>query len=417
MNRYSFPLYLAAAFGLFALSACSPVGKQLLGDPQNPYPLQAPPKIGDIVHLPTGVPVSQAQMLAIAADARIVYLGETHDNPASHRLEVEVLEALAERRPGRQALGMEMFNRAQQPVLDRWVAGLLDEKAFLRESRWFENWGMDFGYYRDLLNLARDRKIPVIALNAEKSMVAALRGKTPEQLSAGDRALLPQLDLTDPYYRDMVTAILGDSRHKGMQPDAFVRIQTLWDETMAESAVRYLSSPAGEDRHLLVVAGGSHVQSGFGIPRRVFRRLPVSYVLIGGREIDIPADKRDRLLDVDVPDFPLVPYDFVVYLAYEDLPKMGVTLGVMIEPASAGRGLAVKAMVPDSDAERAGLRPGDLLVAIDGEALTDTIDLLYAMKQKQPGAHGLLQVERQGQTLNVDVLFKRKADVHSSGMP
>ena len=200
-----------------------------------------------------------------------------------------------------------------------------------------------------------------------------------------------------------------------MHLDAFVRIQTLWDETMAESAARYLSSPAGKDNYLLVVAGGNHVQSGFGIPRRVFRRLPLSYVLIGGSEIDLSADKLDRLLDVDVPDFPLVPYDFIVYLAYEDLPQRGVTLGVMTEPAPAGHGLAVKTVAPGSNAERAGLRPGDLLIAVDGDTLADTFDLLYALKQKQPDSRGLLQIERQGQTLKVDILFQLSNDVHPSG--
>ncbi|MHB8910970.1 MAG: ChaN family lipoprotein [Syntrophales bacterium] len=415
MIRFSSSLHLTAALGLLALSACSPFGKQLMGDPQNPYPLSAPPKIGEIVHLPTGILVSQEQMSAVAADARIVYLGETHDNPASHRLEVQLLEALAHRHPGRQALGMEMFSRSQQPALDRWVSGELTEKAFLRESRWFENWGMDFGYYRDLLNLARERRIPVIALNAEKDLVAALRGKTPAELSAEDRARLPELDLTDPYHRAVAKAIFGDHHHGSVALDGFVRIQVLWDETMAESAARYLSSPAGRDKHLLVVAGGNHVQNGFGIPRRLFRRLPASYLLIGGREIDIPADKLDRLMDVELPELPMVPYDFVVYLAYEDLPQTGVTLGVMMEPAAAGRGLVVKGVTPGSNAERAGLRPGDLIIAIDGEALAGSFDLIYALKQKEPGSHGLLRIERQGQTLDVDILFQKSDGGHPPG--
>ena len=377
-----------------------------MGNPQDPYPLLSPPKIGEIVHLPTGTLVSQAQMLTVAGDARIVYLGETHDNPASHRLELQVLQGLAERHPGRQALGMEMFTRSQQPVLDRWVAGELDEKAFLKESRWFESWKLDFDYYRDLLNFARDRHIPVIALNAEKSLVAAVRNSAPDQLSAEQRAQLPELDLADPYQRGMVTAIFGGHSHGEMLLDGFVRAQTVWDETMAESVARYLASRAGADKHLLVIAGGNHVSGGFGIPRRAFRRLPASYVLIGGREIEIPADKKSRMMDVQVPEFPMVPYDFLTYLAYEDLPKTGVRLGVVMEPAPSGRGLSVKVVVPGSNAERAGLKAGDLLLAVDGTPLAEGLDLIYAVKQKHPGDHGILQIERDGQSLKVDVLFQ-----------
>ena len=127
---------------------------------------------------------------------------------------------------------------------------------------------------------------------------------------------------------------------------------------MAESAVRYLESAAGKGMHLLVIAGGNHVSHGFGIPRRVFRRLPASYLLIGGREIDIPADKQNRLMNVDLPDFPMVPYDFLAYLAYEDLPKTGAGLGVMIEPTPAGHGLVIKNVAPGSNAEQAGLAAG-----------------------------------------------------------
>lgn len=412
MIRSIQPLHLVAALSLFALTACSHTGSQFMGDPRNPYPLQTPPQAGGIVHLPTGTVVSLAQMLAMAGDARIVYLGETHDNPASHRLELQVLQGLAEIHPGRQALGMEMFSRSQQPVLDRWVAGKLDEKAFLKEVRWFESWSMDFAYYRDLLNFARDRHIPIIALNAEKSMVKMVRGKAPEQLTAEERAQLPELDMTDPYQRAMVTAIFGDHSHGGMGLDGFVRAQTLWDETMAESVARYLASPAGKEMHLLVIAGGDHVNYGFGIPRRVFRRLPASYVLIGGEEIEVPADMQDRLMHVKIPEFPMVPFDFLVYLAYEKLPKTGVTLGVMFEPAPAGRGLAVKGVVPGSNAERAGLKSGDLLLAIDGETLAESVDLIYAVQQKHPGDHATLQVERQGKTLKVDVFFQAEAGDH-----
>jgi uncharacterized iron-regulated protein len=376
-----------------------------MGDPQNPYPLQAPPRIGQIVHLPTGAIVSAEQMFAMAGDVRVVYFGETHDNPASHRLELQLLQALAERYPGRQALGMEMFSRSQQPALDRWVAGEIGEKDFLRESRWFENWGMDFAHYRDLLNFAREKRIPVIALNADKGLVGTIRGKRPEQMSAEEQAGMPRLDLDDPYQRGLVAAIFGDHRHKGMHLDAFVRVQTLWDEAMAESVVRYLESPSGKGMRLLVIAGGNHVNYGFGIPRRVFRRLPVSYLSIGGREIDIPAHMQDRLMNVTLPEFPMVPYDFMAFLAYEDLPKTGVRLGIIVEPTPAGQGLVIKKVEPGSNAERGGLQQGDRLLSLDGEALADPFDLVYALMRKQPDSRGTLRVGRQDKTFTIDVRF------------
>lgn len=413
MIRLPSLLYPAAFLCLSALTACGTAEKHLMGDPMNPYPRLSPPRVGEIIHVPTGIAVSSAQMLSIASEARIVYVGETHDNPASHRLELEVLKSLADRYPGRTALGMEMFSRAQQPALDRWIAGELDEKAFLKESRWYENWKMDFTYYRDLLVFARDRHIPVIALNTEKSLMNLVRNKTMDQLSPEERAQLPELDLDDPYQRGLMQAILGDHSHGGMQTEGFVRSQTLRDEFMAESVARFLASPAGEGRHMLVIAGGNHVRHGFGIPRRVFRRMPTSYVVIGGREIDIQADKQNRLMDVELPGFPMVPYDFQVYLNYEDLPKTGVLLGVLTEPASTGRGLLIRDVISGSNAGRAGIQVGDLLLTVDGEVMETNFDLVNAVRQKHAGDHGVLQIERQGQNLIMDVHFQAAAESHA----
>lgn len=401
-----------ALLGLAALAACAPAGPQLIGNPQNPYPLPAPPRVGDIVHLPTGIPVSMNQLLDIAADARIVYFGETHDNPASHRLEVKLLDGLDRRHPGGMALGLEMFSRSQQPVLDRWVAGELTEKEFLKQSHWFTQWNMNFAYYRELLNLARDRHIPVIALNAEKSLVRTITTKAPAELTPEQQAQLPEMDMDDPYQRAQTLAILGDHSHGKLAAEGFLRAQTLWDETMAESVARYLASPQGENRRLLVCAGGNHVRFGFGIPRRAFRRLPTSYTIVGGREIEIPADKQDRLMDVDIPEFPMVPYDFLAFLDYEDLPAPPVKLGVMIQPAADGPGLEIQGVLPDSNGARAGLKKGDILLQMDGADLKESFDLVYAVQQKHPGDTARLEVDRDGKPLDVNVEFRAGTKAH-----
>lgn len=386
---------------LAALLAGGCAAPHMLGNPEQPYPAATAPVVGEIRHLPTGVQVSPEQMAAIATDARLIYVGETHDNPASHRIALQLLQALAERYPQQAALGMEMFTPEQQPVLDAWVAGHLSEKEFLKQSRWYQVWNFDFDYYRPLLELARAKRIPVIGLNASKELVRAVGSNslTPEQQQS-----LPQLDLTDPYQRALSEAIFAGHAAGPNGTAGFIRVQTLWDETMADNIARYLQSEAGADRHMLVVAGGNHIRHGFGIPRRVFRRLPLSYVLVASMEIEIPASKADRLMDVEIPDFPMPAADFMVYTAYEDLGKSEVKLGVMLDDSS-GRVIA-QGVLPGSSAERAGVQKGDVLLSLDGQPLADNFDLIYEVKQKQAGGRGVLVVEREGQQQLLEVEFE-----------
>lgn len=391
------PLLGLALATLLAGGCAAP---HMLGNPEQPYPAATAPVVGEIRHLPTGVQVSAEQMAAIATDARLIYVGETHDNPASHRIELQLLQALAERYPQRAALGMEMFTPEQQPVLDAWVAGQLSEKEFLKQSRWYQVWNFDYDFYRPLLELARAKRIPVIGLNASKELVRAVGSNslTPEQQQS-----LPQLDLSDPYQRALSEAIFAGHAAGPNGTAGFIRVQTLWDETMAESIVRYLQSEAGANRHMLVVAGGNHIRHGFGIPRRVFRRLPLSYVLVASMEIEIPASKADRLMDVEIPDFPMPAADFMVYTAYEELAKSEVKLGIMLDDSS-GKVVA-KGVLPESSAAQAGVKEGDVLLSLDGQPLADNFDLIYEVKQKTAGNRGVLVVERDGQQQLLEVLF------------
>ncbi|MCM2264004.1 MAG: ChaN family lipoprotein [Desulfuromonadales bacterium] len=392
-----------SGFALWALTACS-MAIAPIGNPEAPYPPVQPPQVGDILHIPTGTSINEAEMLAAATDAHIVYVGETHDNPASHRLQLAMIEAMSERWPGQVSLGMEMFTRKQQPVLDRWVAGELSEKAFLKESDWYSVWSMDFALYRDLLIYARDHRIPVIGLNAEKDLIKSVGRNDPSELSEEERARLPEMDLTDPYQTAMVDAIYGEHASGDNRLAGFQRVQTLWDETMAESIANHLLTCLDGSRRMVVLAGGNHVRYGFGIPRRVFRRLPTSYVLVGSYEIEVPEDKKDLLMDVEMPRFPMAPYDYMVFTAYEDLPGERVKLGVRMEEKE-GR-VVVQDVISGSTAEKGGVKAGDIILALDGEPVVESFDLVYAVGLHKTGDKATLEVERGGEKLKLGLDFQ-----------
>ncbi len=394
----TWPLILACSL-MFACSSTPP-----LGDPEMPYPPARAPKVGEILHVPTGVFVTEAQMLDAATDARIVYVGETHDNPASHRLELALLKALAERYPRKVALGMEMLTPEQQPVLDKWVADRLSEKELLEQSRWYEIWRMDFDYYKALFHFCRENGIPIIGLNATRKQVEAVASDDLSKLDEAQRAGIPKLDMTDPYQQALVKAVYGGHAHGGGSEARFLRVQTLWDETMAANVARYLSSPEGSGRRMLVIAGGHHVSYGVGIPRRVFRRLPVSYVLVGNEDIEYAEGKGDKVMDVTLPRMPMPPYDYIVYTKYERLPKRQVRLGILLGEGE--KGVEIKGVLPSSPAAKAGLRKGDLIRDIDGEVVTKSFDVIYVVKQKQPGDKVVLTVERDGKREEVTVRFE-----------
>lgn len=377
-----------------------------LGDPRQPYPLATPPEVGDVIHLPTGISVSEEQMLRAATDARIAYVGETHDNPAAHRLQLSVLKAMADRYPGKVSLGMEMFTPSQQQVLDRWVTGDLTEKQFLKQSRWYETWRADFDLYRDILVFARERSIPVLGINAEKGLVKAVGTKPPEELTDEQRAQLPEMDLSDPYQRAVTEAIYGGHDEGNSHLEGFLRVQTLWDETMAQNVAAHLQAPGNEEQRMVVLAGGNHVRYGYGIPRRVFRRLPASYLLIGSKEIVIPEDKKERQMDVQLPTLPILPYQYVMFTEYEDLGKKQAQIGVQFEATEGG--LKVLKVVPESAAKEVGLQEDDILTRFDGEELADSFDLIYAIKQRQPGDRVQLTLLREGEEMQMEATLKEK---------
>jgi len=338
----------------------------------------------------------------------LVYVGEQHDNPASHRLQLEILKAMQARHPGKVALGMEMFNSGQQDALNRWVAGELSEKEFLRESRWFENWGMDFALYHDLLEYCRQQQIPVVGLNVPGALGRMVSMTPLDQLDQETKVQLPEMDMNDPYQGAMVENVFGAHQAGAAMMESFARRQTLWDEAMAASVANYMQVHPGQ--YMVVVAGGWHVQYGFGIPRRVHRRLPLPYTLVGGYNLEVPEEKRAQYMDIELPGFPMRPVDYLVYQAYEVFQPAGVRLGVVMNDGEVQSGVKVSGIQSDSVAEKIGIIKGDRILRFDGAEIENSFDLIYAVRNTRPGDSVSIELEREDETLLLEVHFEHSSN-------
>ena len=60
-------------------------------------------------------------------------------------------------------------------------------------------------------------------------------------------------------------------------------------------------------------------------------------------------------------------------------------------------------LVPDGPAQRAGLRPGDVIVAIDGKPVADSSELIVAIRSRRPGDEVSLTVRRGGEERTYDI--------------
>jgi len=389
---------------LLTLQGCSQ--NTSLWNSEEPYPPIRAPEIGDIRHMATGHFIDQPTLFSSLAYYPLVYVGEVHDNPASHRLELDILRSMQASHSGQVTLGMEMFNHGQQTALDRWVKGELSEKDFLRESRWYENWGGDFELYRELMEFCRDQKIPVIGLNASKALGQKVSMTPLALLDEETRNLLPEMDMDDPYQREMIQKIFGAHGAGATLLDSFSRRQTLWDETMAATVADYMQQHSG--RRMLVIAGGWHVNYGIGIPRRVHRRLPLPYVLVGGENLEIPDEKLGKLMNVELPEFPMRAVDYLVYQRYEIFKPRGVRLGVSMDDNDDLPGVLIVDVAEGSAAAKAGIKQADRLLRFNGELLEDSFDLIYAVKNRRPGDLARIELKRDDEVIFVEAVFENQ---------
>lgn len=350
-------------------------------------------------------PVSLHDVLQRLSGKRVILLGEHHDNPEHHRWQLQTLAALYGQHPN-MVIGLEMFPRRVQPVLDRWVRGELTEKQFLRQSDWDTVWSFDPKLYMPIFNFARMNRIPMIALNLDAKLIARLRTKGLSALSKAQRD-----GLTDPAppsdgYLTMLEDIFrehGLSAPKDVTPrelykknkhfHVFVQGQLWWDRVMAEGLAKEAKKP---DPPLVVgLMGGGHLIYHYGVPHQLDDLGVTDNVVL------MPWDGRYDCQDL-TPKFADVVFGVRAPVAVQkehDRPL----LGVYLKPGKQGPQIAK--VISPSVAEKSGIKEGDVIVRMAGRPVKKVAGVIDRVHAILPGTWLPMVVVRDGKRIKLVAKF------------
>jgi uncharacterized iron-regulated protein len=350
---------------------------------------------------PSGEPVAidNPALIARAARSPVVLLGEHHDDTDHHRWQLQTLAGLLAYRSDL-VIGLEMLPRRAQPALDRWVAGQTSEAEFLKESNWRSVWGFDPALYLPILHFARMHRLPMVALNVDRELVAAVgRGgwsavPAEKREGVGDPAPAPTAYL-DRLGETYSAHDRGNSARPAPDDPNFRRFtdaQLLWDRAMAEA----LAGARRSTGALAVgIIGAGHLEWRHGVPHQLAALgIPDSLVLMpwNGNQ---PCQELSRGVADAV--FGMAA------TAADERPSWRPRLGVSL--ASAEDGVRIESVVGDSVAAAAGLQAGDIILTAAGTDTREVRELMDIVRRQAPGTWLPLSIRRAGSTQEVIAKF------------
>jgi uncharacterized iron-regulated protein len=262
---------------------------------------------------------TEQTILREAVRGDVVLIGEHHDNADHHLWQLQTLAALHLLRP-QMIVGFEAFPRRVQPVLDDWTAGRLTQQQFLERVDWAKTWNVPAALYLPLFQFARLNRIPMAALNVERTLISEIGTKgwnaIPEMQREGlSRAATASSAYEDALFEAYKQHTTGSDKRVPVREDSsfrrFVEAQTTWDRAMAEALATRVKGSDGARPLVVGIMGSGHVEYGHGVAHQL-RDLGISNIAtllpidaktlctdikpaLADAVFAVPADPRDRV--------------------------------------------------------------------------------------------------------------------------
>ena len=207
---------------------------------------------GNIIALRDGRQLTPRRLVDELGSAERVLVGERHDNPDHHALQLWLLQALTQQRP-QGSLLLEMLDPMQQPRVDAVQASIAEGRwpaDLAQELGWQKGW--EWPFYGPLVKHALAQAYPLLQANLDRDEIAGIYRQRPEVTGAP----------AAPKVRQLLFEQIRRS-HCDMLPEsqlpAMLAVQQQRDRRMAER-LEAAPTPA------MLLAGVFHVRRDVGVP-------------------------------------------------------------------------------------------------------------------------------------------------------
>ena len=175
--------------------------------------------------------------------AKVIMLGENHEDSAAHQLELDILTKLNSTRSNKTGLSLEFYDRESQTVLNEYLSGLLDVDTWLEYSRPPAN----YADYQPLIDFCKINNLPALAANCPRRYTRMVSRNGKDYLNqlknTRSATLLPPLPYSgasEAYTQNFIDIMQKMGNTNPNVPTKMLDAQSLWDATMAHSLAGFL---------------------------------------------------------------------------------------------------------------------------------------------------------------------------------
>ncbi len=257
----------------------------------------------------SGRPVTFDEMADSLSRADVVFIGENHNCPISHWMELEITKAMHRAHGSSLTIGEEMMEADNQLLLDEYMGRAIEYDRFEAEARLWDNYSTD---YYPVVFYAKENRIPFVATNIPRRYASVVKNRGLEALdSLSDEAkrYIAPLPIPFSFDHEKSEAAFGMMQALGGRTsgdmERLAQAQAVKDATMAWFISRNM-----DGRKFLHINGSYHSDNRDGIVPYLLRYKPRTKVatVTSVRQEDITTLDPDNLGRADF--YIAVPEEF-----------------------------------------------------------------------------------------------------------